>query len=86
MYLGYCFDENGKHTPASKLATPILAFNYCLHWHNDWPEIRITDEDDFCVMHVENHQLKIPWKDGTFKYFNLNDEQVLEKLMNIIED
>lgn len=85
MYLGYCFDENGNHTPASKLETPLLAFNYCFHWHHDWPEIRITDLDDYCVMHVINHQMKIPWEDGTFRHIDLNNSVALDTLLKMIE-
>jgi hypothetical protein len=85
MYLGYCFDEQGFHGPANPLATPSDAYNYCLHWHHEWPEVRITDEYDFCVLHVANHVLKIPWPDGSFKEFDLNASDATARLIAFIK-
>ena len=68
MFLGYCLHPvDGFWTPAVHLATVEEAFRYCILHHHWSLEIRITDEEDFVVLHVENHLLKIPMPDGSFK-------------------
>lgn len=70
MFFGYCFDEQGYHTPAD-------AYRYCLRLHHEWNEIRITDEDDYCVMHVV-----VPFPDGKFRYIDLTDPRVAYVIRN----
>lgn len=86
MFLGYCFDELGYHTAATKLDTPLACFRYCLRWHKEWAEIRITDTNDFCVMHVLNHNLLIPFPNGKFQQFSLDDSGVLNYILTKIEE
>lgn len=58
---GYCFDREGWHTPAVKLADEKAALQYCLLQHQMHYEIRITtDDDDATVMQVIDHKLTLP--------------------------
>jgi hypothetical protein len=68
MFLGYCLNPaDGSWTPAVHLETAEAAYRYCWLHHRWAPEIRITDEDDFCVLHVQDHILKCPMPDGAFR-------------------
>lgn len=78
MFFGYCFDAQGFHTPATKLLTAGDAFKYCLHWHHEWHEVRITDEEDYCVMHVVNHILIVPYPNDELRLLNLADPAVVD--------
>jgi hypothetical protein len=61
MFLAYCLNPvNQRWTPAIHLKEAAHCFRYCF-LHYVWsPEIRITDEEDCIVLHVENGILKIP--------------------------
>ncbi len=66
MYFGYClipFDN--CWTPPVHLETAEAAFCYCKLHHRWFQEIRITDEDDFMVLHVIDHMLMYLRADGT---------------------
>lgn len=68
MFKSWCFTEiNGWHTPSVALKDAEEAFAYCKLQHLLFPEIRITDDGDFIVMHVINHTLKVPMPDGSLK-------------------
>jgi hypothetical protein len=76
MYHGYCFVTIGGHyTPKVRLETPEECFGYCTLQSQLFPEIRITDEDDCCVMHMRNHILKVPFPDNTFRWFHLRENR-----------
>jgi len=67
MYYGYCFIEiDGQYTPKVKLETLEEVFTYCRLQHALFPEVRITDEYDFCVLHVVNHVIYVPLQNGNF--------------------
>ena len=72
MYLAYCLNPaNATWTPPVHLNTPEECFDYCL-LHHVWAlEIRVTDEDDYVVLHVEAHVMKLPMPDGTLHEFEL---------------
>lgn len=73
-FLGYCLNPvDGSWTPPVHLDTPEACFRYCALHHRWAPEIRITDEEDFIVLHVENHVLKCPMPDGTLRETPLGD-------------
>ena len=87
--MGYCFDSRGYHTPGTKLTTPVDAFKYCLHWHHEWYEVRICDEDDYCVMNVIDQKLFIPVSNGPDALCRIIDLSILdtrEKLLHFIEE
>lgn len=68
MFLGYCLNPADQSwTPAVHLATAEEAYCYCGLHHRWASEIRITDEEDFVVLHVEDHVLKCPMPDGTLR-------------------
>lgn len=72
MFLGYCLNPaNGSWTPPVRLETAEAAFGYCMLHYRWAPEIRICDEEDFVVLHVENYVLKCPMPDGSLKTWPL---------------
>lgn len=72
MYLAYCLNPaNGSWTPAVHLDTAEAAFRYCLLHYRWTEEIRVCDEEDFIVLHLENGVLKCPMPDGSLKTFTL---------------
>jgi hypothetical protein len=68
MFLGYCLIPiNNTWTPPVRLETAEAAFMYCTLHYKWTDEIRITDEDDFVVLHMEHRTLKIPMPDGSIR-------------------
>ena len=67
-YLAYCRNPvDQSWTSPVHLETPADCFRYA-YLHHIWaPEIRITDDEDFLIMHVQDHILKIPWTDETLR-------------------
>jgi len=79
MYYGYCRPKiDGWHTPKVNLKDELELFSYCKLHHVLFEEIIITDEMDFCVAHVQNHKIKIPQEDGTFKYYSMETNTQVE--------
>ena len=79
MYYGYCRPKiDGWHTPKVSLRNEQEVFNYCKLQHKLFEEIIITDELDFCVMHVQNHVIKIPFPEGNFKYLDAETFQEIQ--------
>jgi hypothetical protein len=75
MFLGYCLNPADQSwTPPVHLATAEEAFHYCAMHHRWTDEIRITDEDDFMVLHMTNHVIKCPMPDGTFQFIPLEQQ------------
>jgi hypothetical protein len=78
MYYGYCFVAiGGAYTPKVRLETPEQCFEYCKLQSQLFPEIMITDKDDFCIMHVRNHVLKVPFPDNAFRWFHLTEDRAV---------
>ena len=72
MYYAYCFVPTLRaFTPARRLQTAEDVFAYCRLQHQLFPEIRITDDDDTCVLHIVRHVMYCPLPDGTFGVLNL---------------
>jgi hypothetical protein len=72
MYYAYCLVPTLQSwTPARRLATGDAAFAYVRLQHQLFPEIRITDEDDHCVLHIIQHVMYCPLPDGTFSVLDL---------------
>ncbi len=68
MYLAYCLiPVADTWTPPVHLDTAADCLRYCVLHHRWAPEIRITDEDDFVVLHVVDHVLKCPMPDGSLR-------------------
>jgi len=72
-YLAYCRGPADQTwTPPVHLDTPEACLRY-VYLHHGWaPEIRITDDEDFLIMHVQDHILKIPWTDETLREFPMH--------------
>ena len=65
---GYCLNPaDGSWTPPVRLESAEAAYRYCALHHGWAPEIRITDTEDFVVLHVVDHVLICPMPDGTFR-------------------
>jgi hypothetical protein len=61
MFYGYCFiEKDGWHTPAVKLEQPENVWEYVNLQKHLFPEIRITDEDDFCVVQALDGKIAFP--------------------------
>lgn len=60
MFLGYCFDKDGRYCPPVSLETVEEVFSYVALQKNLFPEIRITDLDDYVVLHVKNGKIIYP--------------------------
>jgi len=60
-FFGYCFETvNGKYYPCVTLIRVEDVWNYVnLHKHL-FPEVRITDEDDYLVVHVLYGKIVFP--------------------------
>jgi len=68
MFYGYCLNPaDGSWTPPVTLETAVACYQYCAAHHSYIEEIRITDEEDFIVLQVKNHVLRIPQADETIK-------------------
>lgn len=80
MFYGYCLTPHGTWTPKVKLDLADDCYGYCNLQHNLFSEIMITDEDDYCVMHVKDHILYVPYPDGTFHRFNLDTMEVMAEI------
>lgn len=79
MFYGYCYPKiNGWHTPKVKLANAAEVISYCNLQSKFFAEIIITDELDNCVIHVQNRMFKVPQKDGTFKFYDIDTQTLVE--------
>jgi len=67
---------DGEYMPKVKLRTSEEVYKYCELQHLVFPEVRVTDEDDYCVMRTVNHVMYVPFPDGNFKALNLITKQV----------
>lgn len=62
-YYKFCFLEiDGYHAPSVRLRNAGEIFSYILLQHHLFPEIRITDEDDYICFHVIDHKIVYPTK------------------------
>lgn len=59
MFYGYCRKDD-FWTLLVHLETAAQVFCYCCLHHIIFDEVRITDEDDYCVMHVIGDDLVFP--------------------------
>jgi hypothetical protein len=74
MFFGYCLNPvDQSWTPPVSLPTARDCYHYCALHHHWTPEVRITDEGDFLVLHVEDHILKCPMPDGTLEEHDLRE-------------
>ena len=72
QFLAYCLiPVDGSWTPPVHLETAEECFHYCLMHHVWTPEIRVTDAEDFLVLHALKGVLKCPMPDGTLKEWPL---------------
>ena len=73
MYYGYCFVPTlNAFMPARALQTVEDVFAYARLQHQLFAEIRITDEDDNCVLHIVRHVMYCPLPDETFSALDLH--------------
>lgn len=91
MYYAYCLIPiQQRWTPARRLQTVEAAFDYCRLQHRIFPEIRITDTEDHCVLHIVRHVMYCPLPDGTFSRFNLltgaHDIVSREAIVSVLEE
>lgn len=75
MFFGYCLFPDGRGwTPAITLPSATAAYRYCaLHAHRT-REIRITDDEDFVVLHMLDQVFHIPLPDGSVRRLPLTPE------------
>lgn len=60
MFKGYCFIEDGMHTPAVHLHTPEDAVRYCQLQMMVQHEVIIIDDDDCIVLHAKDGRIIFP--------------------------
>jgi hypothetical protein len=74
MFLAYCLNPvDQSWTPAVHLKEAVDCFTYCFLHYRWSPEIRVTDEEDFVVLHVENGILKIPQPDQSLRELPIDE-------------
>jgi hypothetical protein len=67
-FWGYCLHPvDGTWAPRGRLDSAEAAYHYWVLHHIWAPEVRITDEHDFLVLHVEDHVRKCPMPDGSLR-------------------
>lgn len=60
MYLGWCLKEPHGWMPPVNLKDETEAWRYAL-LHGGWTdEVRITDLDESCVIHVKDQEVVFP--------------------------
>jgi len=73
MFYGYCLNPaDGSWTPPVTLATALACYQYCAAHQGYIEELRITDDEDFIVLQVRTHVLRIPQADETIKELPLS--------------
>jgi hypothetical protein len=74
MFVGYCFDPvTATWGPPMHIPTPDACWTFCLYYHARTPEIRIADLDDFLVLHVQDHILRLPLEADQMRLIDLRD-------------
>jgi len=77
MFLAYCLNPiDQSWTPPVHCRTAAEAYRYCALHHTYIREIRVTDTDDFIVLHMVNHVLHIPMPDGTLRELPLTPDLI----------
>ena len=73
MFYGYCRNPaDSSWTPPVTLATALACYQYCAAHQSYIEEIRITDDEDFLVLQMLHHVLRIPQADKTIKELPLS--------------
>jgi len=61
MFQGYCFiEKDGEHYPPVELKTVDEVYSYVNLQKIIFPEVRITDDDDFCVVQTLDGKVVFP--------------------------
>lgn len=60
MFLGYCFNRDGKYGQPVFLDTPQEAFDYVMLQKDRFPEVKVTDLDDYIVLHAKDGKIVFP--------------------------
>jgi hypothetical protein len=61
VFYGYCYTEKGgRHTPRVNLETAEDVFRYVNLQKGIFPEVRITDDDDYIVVHALDGKIVYP--------------------------
>lgn len=60
MFKGYCFNEDGTHTIPVEIDSAKQAVDYCVRLMEIAYEVRVTDDDDYIVVHAKNGKLIFP--------------------------
>ncbi|MDQ7094172.1 hypothetical protein REC12_11285 [Desulfosporosinus sp. PR] len=61
MFKGYCFiEKDGAYCPPVELKDANEVFSYVDLQKKLFPEVRITDNGDFCVVHAVNGKIVFP--------------------------
>lgn len=60
VFYGYCFDNEGKYTPAVTLKGAEQVYSYIMLHKGFYPELRITDSDDSLVVQAKNGRIVYP--------------------------
>lgn len=61
IFMGYCFlEKDGLHTPPVYLDTPEEVWRYVNLQKGLFPEVRITDSGDFCVVQALDGKIVFP--------------------------
>ncbi|MGC7872592.1 hypothetical protein ACPUYX_13815 [Desulfosporosinus sp. SYSU MS00001] len=61
MFKGYCFiEKDGQYCPPVDLKDANEVYSYVTLQKKLFPEVRITDESDFCVVHALDGKVVFP--------------------------
>lgn len=60
MYYGYCLKEPYGWMPVVNLPSVEDAWRYSLRQGQIFNEVRITDEEDHCVIHIKDQEVIFP--------------------------
>ena len=61
MFYGYCFiEKDGQYCPKVNLSSVDEVFNYVNLQKTLFPEVRITDDGDYCVVHAIDGKVVFP--------------------------
>ena len=60
MFKGYCYFEDGTHTKPVTLESGADAVRYCELQKLIQHEVKIMDEEDYCVLHAIKGKIVFP--------------------------
>lgn len=69
-FYGYCYQPHIGWMPRATLDSPEQVWSYCNLHANFFPEVRVTDDGDFCIVHIVAGRIVFPTeKEGLTKEY-----------------